>query len=389
MVTAAHLVYAVAQTALLVLAVRLLVRDRHWTLLVFVINIAGLVYDNLVIGLGHLIGPGETLMALNYPRFLVHAATTPLLGMLGLYLTRNTGVDWAWGRKALITFWTLTLAMLGWAIYNDLVLLRMEPVAFAETVRYANAAVSGPPLPAITVMTLVMFCGIAVFVRARWPWLFLGSLVVFTTAAFAASIGVVANLGEIFFVAGTIATGYRFPRLSHEEHLRRQRVLSPAERERLANEQRGRKRRLAIGNRWMAWAMAVTLLVGTLAYYREPWGLLFIPAWVDPLFNNSFLILFFVHATASFYFYGVPRPRASIRVAHVYIGYGVFIFTMISQSLIGVEPIHMITYVINWLFIGAHILLSLRFLFKRASRQKQDPMLEFVVSKKLAPTSGD
>lgn len=389
MVTAAHLVYALAQLAMLVLALRLLARDRHWTLAIFVINIAGLVYDNLVIGFGHLIGPGDTLMALNYPRFLVHALTTPLLGMLGLYLTRNAAVEWAWGRKALITFWVVSLSMLGWAVYNDLVLLRMEPAFFAETVRYANEAVQGPPLPAIASMTLVMFCGIAVFVRARWAWLFLGSLIVFTTAAFAASIGVVANLGEVFFVAGAVATGYRFPRLSREEHLRRQRVLSPAERERLADEQRGRKRRLAIGNRWMAWAMAAVLFVGTLAYYREPWGLLFIPAWVDPLFNNSFLILFFVHATASFYFYGVPRPRANIRVAHVYIGYGVFLFTMVSQSLIGVEPIHMITYVINWLFIGAHILLSVRFLLKRLTRAKQDPMLEFVVSKKLAPTSGD
>lgn len=389
MVTAAHLIYATAQIALLVLAIRLLARDRHWLLLIFVLNIFGLVYDNLVIGLGHLIGPGETLMALNYPRYVVHALTTPVLGMVGLYLARNVAVEWAWGRKATVTFWVITVAALGWAIYTDLLLLRMELVSFAETVRYANAAANGPPLPSLASMTLLMFCGIGIFVHARWPWLFLGSLVVFTTAAFAAGIGVVANLGEIAMVAGIVATAQRFPRLTREEFQRRQRVLTPDERTRLAAEQRARKRRLAIGNRWLAWAMAFVLLVGTLAYYREPWGLLMIPAWVDPLFNNSFLILFFVHATASFYFYGVPRPRPNIRVAHVYIGYGVFVFTMLSQSLIGVEPIHMITYVINWLFIGMHMLVSMRFLVKRVTRQKQDPMLEIVVSKKLASPGGD
>jgi hypothetical protein len=39
----------------------------------------------------------------------------------------------------------------------------------------------------------------------------------------------------------------------------------------------------------------------------------------------------------------------------VYIGYGVFIFTMVSQSVIGMETLHMITYIINWAFIAAHI----------------------------------
>jgi hypothetical protein len=83
------------------------------------------------------------------------------------------------------------------------------------------------------------------------------------------------------------------------------------------------------------------------------------------------------------YFYGIPRLRANIRAIHVYIGYGVFIFTMVSQSLIGMEPIHMITYVINWAFIAAHIVLSFRFMLQRVRRTNVDPMLELTVSPHL------
>lgn len=390
MVTAAYLVYALAQLALLVMVVRLLLRDRHWTYAVLTVNVAGLVYDNLILGFGAQIGAGATLMALNYPRFVIHALTTPLLGMIGLYLARNAAVEWAWGRRALISFWALSLAALAWSAYTDLALLRLELVS-EGALRYRNAGVSGPPLPAITAMVLLMFAGMGVIIRTRSAWLFTGALVMFSAAAFAASIGLVANLGEIVLVAGLVVTGMRFQRLGQEEFARRQRVLTRAERERLAEEQRGRKRRLAVANRWMAWVMAPVLLVGTLAYYRDAIGLGgILNEAIDQGFNNLFIMLFFVHATASFYFYGVPRPRMSIRVFHVYIGYAVFLFTMVSQSLLGVEPIHIITYVVNWVFIVAHLALSLRFMVKRVTRQRQDPMLEIAISKKYAaPASGD
>jgi hypothetical protein len=56
---------------------------------------------------------------------------------------------------------------------------------------------------------------------------------------------------------------------------------------------------------------------------------------------------------------------------------------MISQS-VRAEPLHIITYLINWVFIGAHVALGTRFMLKRMMRQKQDPLLDFAVGKKLA-----
>jgi hypothetical protein len=43
----------------------------------------------------------------------------------------------------------------------------------------------------------------------------------------------------------------------------------------------------------------------------------------------------------------------------------------------------MITYVINWAFIAAHIILSFRFMLQRVRRTNVDPMLELTVSPHL------
>ncbi|MEI7769201.1 MAG: hypothetical protein WCI67_04385 [Chloroflexales bacterium] len=212
MVIAAYVLYAAIQIALLAFAIRLLLRDRHWLLAAFVINVFGLAYDNLAIGLGSLIGPGDTLMALSYPRYAIHALTTPLFGMIGLCLAQSAGVGWARSRAASTAFWAITLPALAWAIYTDLIALRLEPATSMGTLRYANAAASGAPIPAIIAITLLIICGGGILARARWPWLLIGALVMFATAGSAAKLGVVANLGEIALVAGIVATAQRFPR---------------------------------------------------------------------------------------------------------------------------------------------------------------------------------
>jgi hypothetical protein len=384
-----HLSYALIHFILLQRVFALYRREGHWVQLLLLISISGLAYDNLIVGIGQWIGAGDLLMNLNYPRFVLHALTTPLLGMIGLTAARNGLTDWAWGKRGTISFWIISLSALSWAIYADLWGLQLVVNNELGLVRYSGAGESGPPLASITPMTLLMFTGIGLWVRDRWSWLFLGSLVMFSAAAFASGLGLVANLGEILMMVSVIATLAKYPTLSRAEYEARRQRMPEAERLRQLEEQRARKRRMASLNRNLSWGIALVLAIGTLAYYGPDWGLNFFPAWVDPFFNNLFLILFFVHTTASFYFYGVPKPRLNIRVVHIYIGYGVFIFTMVSQSVIGMEPLHLITYVVNWAFIAMHLALGLRFLMRRLLQKPVEPLLEVTVSKRLAQGSAD
>jgi hypothetical protein len=214
MVTAAYIGYAAVQLVLLASLVRLFARHPHWVLVPFLINVFGLAYDNLAVGAGQLIGPGPLLMALSVPRYAIHALTTPLYGLVGLHLARHAGVRWAQGRGMLIVFTLITLPALALGIYTDLIVLHMEPVVSMGTLRYANASASGPPLPSIAAIIMLIACGIGVAIHTRWPWLLLGALVMFVMAGAAAKVGVISNFGEIAMVAGMVATGYRFLPLS-------------------------------------------------------------------------------------------------------------------------------------------------------------------------------
>ena len=374
--------YSLVQLGLLVLAVGEWRKNGRLVYLILPIIVAALVYDNFVVGTGIWIGEGQTLQTLNFFRFLTHVLFTPLLCILGLMVARNAGVDWAWNKRAVTAVYSLTAIFVAIGLYADVFLLNLSPVAEDGTLRYVNIGWEGPPIAAILTMGVLLFVGISVIVETRWYWLLVGSLAMFLISGFAATIGVVANLGEIILIASLLGTLRHFPHQTHEAYNKALRLRTPAERQVLAEGIRHRKRKLAIYNRQMAWVMFPILIIGTVAFYRDSLNLSAIPAWVDYTFNTLFILLFFIHTVASFYFYGIPKPHRHIRVVHVYIGYAVFLFTMVSQSLIGVEPIHMITYVINWLFIGAHVVLSTYFMLKRNRHKQPVPSLEIRVKVK-------
>lgn len=119
------------------------------------------------------------------------------------------------------------------------------------------------------------------------------------------------------------------------------------------------------------------LLVSTFAVYAAKSGWLPGLKIFGVVSSLIFILLLFVHSFFSVYLFGFPRFKWQVRVVHIYIGYAVFIFTMLSQTLIGFEPYHNITYALNWLFIAAHVALSTRFMLKRNIKRQPEPSLKF------------
>ena len=138
-----------------------------------------------------------------------------------------------------------------------------------------------------------------------------------------------------------------------------------------------RKKAIAVWNRRIAWVMLPSLLLSTFAVYAASSN------WLPNLMNFGiatsliFILLLFIHTIFSVYLFGFPELKWQIRVVHIYVGYSIFIFTMISQSIIGIEPYHNIFYALNWLFIIVHITLSIRFMLKRNWKRKPEPSLAF------------
>jgi hypothetical protein len=166
---------------------------------------AGLVYDNGIVALGSTIGAGDLLLALNLPRFVVHALVTPLLIVFAAGAARDSGLAWARPRAVRAGFWLLAAALIVYGIVTELVGLTLVPGHEGDALRY-SAAESAVPVPAVTTVLVLLLVGAALLVRARSGWMLLGAAVMFAASAVPTAPLAVGNLGEVALIAGLALT---------------------------------------------------------------------------------------------------------------------------------------------------------------------------------------
>lgn len=204
MFTALHILYGLVQLGLAVYGTRLYLRRRSWYGLIAFVAMYGLAYDNLAIAAGSWLGEGALLKTLNLPRFVVHALITPLLVIYAFGVARRAGLGWARGRLAHTLFCLFATGLVALGTYTDIIRLQLEPERFQDTLRYVNAATHGPPIPAILTIVVLMVSGVLVWRKTQWPWLFVGSLLMFVAAGAGTRVIAIANLGEVA-LSGSIA----------------------------------------------------------------------------------------------------------------------------------------------------------------------------------------
>lgn len=198
--------YSLAYLAMLIWAIFLWFNRRSFALLVMFAILIGLLYDNTVITIGNLLGESALLQTLNAGRFFIHALVTPLLILAALDQAKRFDIKTAqtkWMQAVLGTL-TLGLIIMGLAEFSNLTL---EPETFMGTLRYANPE-SGPPIPAIITIFVLMGIGIAIWRRASWPWLFAGAIVMFVGSAIPPSVvGPIVGSGvEVILLISLLAT---------------------------------------------------------------------------------------------------------------------------------------------------------------------------------------
>lgn len=75
----------------------------------------------------------------------------------------------------------------------------------------------------------------------------------------------------------------------------------------------------------------------------------------------AFLPIFFVHVALTVYVFGFVRPRRTLRVFHIYVGYVTLVLVMVSQTTFGNEPLHTVTTILMYAVIAVHIAIALRY----------------------------
>lgn len=223
-------IFAAYSTAHFVIAASLLwLLARHGSapgaLIVALVSL-GLVYDNGVLSLGHLWGPGPTLEAISWPRFALHAALTPFLMLAAWQVARAAGLSWAFNQRATLVLGILVVVMAAWGIFFDLVGLELQTACIGDNLRYTSSAPPsqlcspldeplpghGPPIPSIMVVLVAIAVGIGLWRARGWPWMTLAAVAMFIAAGVPASnLGLLpGNGGEVLLQTGLAASVFRF-----------------------------------------------------------------------------------------------------------------------------------------------------------------------------------
>jgi hypothetical protein len=134
----------------------------------------GLIYDNLVLAMGSLIGEGPFLEGLNGMRYWFHAFFTPLLILFSWTAIRMTGIHWLKERTGFILAGVLTVAMIIAELVQNTLGLKLESARNYGVLSYEAAGSHGPPIMIIGVTIVLLIAGIILWKKLKWKWMAAG-----------------------------------------------------------------------------------------------------------------------------------------------------------------------------------------------------------------------
>jgi ABC-type branched-subunit amino acid transport system ATPase component/branched-subunit amino acid ABC-type transport system permease component len=165
--------------------------------------LAGMVYDCVMLGIGNAMGHSSLLLALNRPRFWLHALFTPFMVFFAVGVGRACGIPWVISRTR---WWTAlgAVLILGGSVI-DIVLQHLKPEDTGDVIRYANDAVIGPPVNAIVTVAVVLAVGYGMWNRGYRASMFQLGLATLVGAAAGAQVPLLGNAAEVLFMVAALA----------------------------------------------------------------------------------------------------------------------------------------------------------------------------------------
>jgi hypothetical protein len=222
------LVIAVVDFALLIWALRLYGKYPSTAQWLATAPLGLLWYDNIVIGIGGTLGEGDLLITLNTYRFLGHYVFLPFAFLAIASMAKQAGFKWAQPRIVVGAFAVLAT----YFILHDLYLFKNSnfyPSCFADTLRYTTriaeytacsadadigAGAGIPPIPAMSLSSMMLVFGLYLWWKVGFKWLFLGSLgaLVFFGIPYSRTGGIFSNIGEPIIMSMVLVTAAHITR---------------------------------------------------------------------------------------------------------------------------------------------------------------------------------
>ena len=174
----------------------------------------GMIYDNLVTGLGPWFIEERLYEIFNYPRYLLHSAVLPFLTIFALSTLQSAGVAVA-SKKIFIGFcWLFTTVAWWYGVLADAFQVELVQREVMGSVRLANGR---DIIPYATILTnlWVVVMAFMLWRQIQWPWMFAGGLfILLVNGAFGSQPWgpLSGNGAEVVFIFSLLMT---------ERHLRR------------------------------------------------------------------------------------------------------------------------------------------------------------------------
>jgi hypothetical protein len=175
--------YTILHAFLLIWAFQLYSQSHELGLIVLILVISAIAYDNFIVSIGRLVGQSKKLLDLSQPRFICHVLLTPFSVFAAFSLCAQGHLEWANRPLNLFLVWTLVLVLVIAEVSTYYKKFDPKAVWFQGTLRYTNSAYKMLPIPSIITTVLVGLIGFYIWQQLSLPWLLIGSIVMFIGGA--------------------------------------------------------------------------------------------------------------------------------------------------------------------------------------------------------------
>jgi len=220
------LAFALAQLGLFIWLLGIYRRSRAPGALVLLVPQFFLIWDNLRVAAGIVIGFGDLLYALSWPAFWAHWLSGCWLIITCGSILRLANFELAAHKWVMAGFCVVTTAL----VLHDLPLFWTKdiyPVCEFDLIRYSGTVTEanrcsatqvlvpsdGPPIAPIVTCFVTIIVGAVLWLRRGLPWLTLGGIAMLLTVAIPVlNRHRLDNLGEVFIHGGAILTLWQLTR---------------------------------------------------------------------------------------------------------------------------------------------------------------------------------
>ncbi|MGF1938758.1 MAG: hypothetical protein RM347_031095 [Nostoc sp. ChiQUE02] len=171
-----YLVYTIATLGLAIWGISLFQQSHRISEILLIVVLSGMIYDNLIVSVGHIINEGTLLKLLNRLRFLFHNLFVPFLVVIAINLAYIAGVTWASNPIVYKGCWAIAIGLITLGLVTDFRQLELIPTTFAGTLRYKPKSCRVPTLTILTIL-LVAVVGFYIWCQTQWLWMFMGTLI--------------------------------------------------------------------------------------------------------------------------------------------------------------------------------------------------------------------